>query len=127
MSKLNGRHKDFLLLNIYILTQHGKYHEAFTLVSSMRVLGESSKDTLLAYTVLLFLLERYELALEGLRELDAVDPLEQFGKYVQSDEQTMRRYIKARCLYSLHDEEVAKDAIDIYLGNRRQQLNLAQN
>lgn len=125
--KITNRQKEFLFLNIYILTQHSRFQEAFALVNSMRVLGEECRETLLANTILLFLLEHYEQALDGLRELDAVDPLEQFGSYVLTGEQSMRRYIRARCLYMLHDEDVAKDAIDIYLGKRRAQIKLSRD
>ncbi|AEV38210.1 hypothetical protein PSE_3706 [Pseudovibrio sp. FO-BEG1] len=123
MAALNSRQRDFLLLSVYIMTQNCKYAEALTMVQGMMVMEDDSKEVLLARTILLFLLNRFDLALESLRELDLLDPLEQFGKYTRSDEQSMRHYIRARCLYTLHDADKAKDAIDIYLGNRRQKLS----
>ncbi|QUS54374.1 hypothetical protein [Pseudovibrio brasiliensis] len=123
MAALNSRQRDFLLLSVYIMTQNCKYAEALTMVQGMMVMEDDSKEVLLARTILLFLLNRFDLALESLRELDLLDPLEQFGNYTRSDEQSMRHYIRARCLYTLHDADKAKDAIDIYLGNRRQKLS----
>lgn len=123
MTDVTPRRRDFLLLSVYIMAQNCKYNEALTMVQGMLILGECSKETLLARTTLLFLLNRFDLALESLRELDALDPLEQFGNYVRTDEQSMRHYIRARCLYTLHDADKAKDAIDIYLGNRRERLS----
>ncbi|WP_068310238.1 hypothetical protein [Polycladidibacter hongkongensis] len=119
---VSKRQLDFLLLNIYIWTQHRKYDEALTLVEGLRALEVASKDLVLAHATVLFLQENYEAALSHLQELDSIDPQERFGDYVRSNEQTMRHFMRARCLYSLQDEEHARRAIDIYLGSRRAKL-----
>ncbi len=126
MSSLKNIQRDFLLLSIYIMAQSSRYKEACVLAESMLALGERSKEVILAYTTLVFLQENFAEALESLRELDALDPLEQFGHYVRTQEHSMRNYMKARCLYSLHDSDKARDAIDIYLGERTMRLTASK-
>ncbi len=112
---LTVRERDFLLLNIYVLAQHGYIQKAGTLAEALFMLGDGSVEVLLARAVLRFFAGEWASTLAVLDELDRVDPIERFGSYTMNDRQRMRRYLKARCLHELGETTRAKDAVDSYL------------
>ncbi len=112
---LDSRQRDFLLLNIFVLAQHGYIERAHTLAEAMYVAGEKSPDVLSARAVLRFFKGEWAAALACLDELDLADPIERFGSYRLTEVQRLRRYIKARCLYELRDQAPGRDAIESYL------------
>jgi hypothetical protein len=114
-SELDSRQRDFLLLNIFVLVQHGYVGRAAVLAEAMHLLGDDSIEVLLARAVLRFSGREWAAALECLEELDRVDPIERFGSYRLTDRQRMRRYLKTRCLWELKDGSRAKDAMEAYL------------
>jgi hypothetical protein len=109
------RQRDFLLLTIFVLSQHGYMDRAGTLAEALYILGDDSAEVTLARVILRFFAREWMPALTGLDELDRIDPIERFGRYTLTDRQRMRRYIKARCLYELRQTARARDAIESYL------------
>jgi hypothetical protein len=109
------RQRDFLLLTIFVLSQHGYMDRAGSLAEALYVLGDDSAEVMLARVILRFFAREWMPALTGLDELDRIDPIERFGRYTLTDRQRMRRYIKARCLYELRQTARARDAIESYL------------
>jgi hypothetical protein len=114
-SSFSTQQRDFLLLNIFVLTQHGYIERASLLAEALYLLGNGSPEAVLARTVLRFFSGDWSAALACLEELDRIDPIERFGPYTMNDRQRMRRYLKARCLFELHQHVPARDAVESYL------------
>jgi hypothetical protein len=114
-SPVDDRKRDFLLLNVFVLAQHGYIDRAATLVEALHELGDASPEVLLARSIMRFFRADWAGALVCLDDLDRIDPLERFGRYKLDDRQRMRRYIKARCLYELGEKARARDAVEGYL------------
>lgn len=112
---LSTRQRDFLLLNIFVLVQHGYHARARVLAETMHLLGDDSTEVFLARAVLRFLAAEWGDALAILDELDRIDPVERFGAYRLTGRQRMRRYLKTRCLYELNERGRVKDALEAYL------------
>ena len=112
---LTSRQRDFLLLNIFVLSQHGYLDRAAIMAEALYTTGDTSSEVMLARSVLRYLRGDWLSALTCLEELDRLDPIERFGSYKLSERQRMRRFLKARCLYELEQPGRAKDAIDVYL------------
>ncbi len=113
--ELTVRERDFLLLNIYVLAQQGYIQKAGLLAEALYSIGDGSVEVLTARAVLRFFANEWAAALAVLDELDRVDPIERFGRYMMNDRQRMRRYLKARCLHELGETVRAKDAVESYL------------
>jgi hypothetical protein len=114
-AELPPQQRDFLLLNIFVLAQHGYVERAGVLADALHVLGDNSSEVTLARAVLRFFAQNWASALSCLDELDRIDPIEKFGAYVMSDTQRMRRYLKARCFYELKEYARARDVVESYL------------
>lgn len=114
-TEIDDRTRDFLLLNIYVLSQHGYIEQAATLAEALFELGDGSAEVVLARAVLAFFRKDWRAALIALDELDRIDPIERFGQYRLNDRQRMRRYLKARCLHETGERTRARDAVDSYL------------
>jgi hypothetical protein len=112
---LPTRQRDFLLLSIFVLAQHGYVERAGVLADALHVLGDNSSEVVLARAVLRFFAQDWSAALACLDELDRIAPIEKFGSYVMSDAQRMRRYLKARCFYELKEFPRARDVVESYL------------
>lgn len=112
---IDDRTRDFLLLNIYVLAQHGYVEQAATLAEALFELGDGSAEVVLARAVLSFFRKDWRAALAALDELDRIDPIERFGHYRLNDRQRMRRYLKARSLHEIGERTRARDAVDSYL------------
>jgi hypothetical protein len=115
IEQLPTRQRDFLLLNIFVLAQHGYIERAGVLADALHVLGDGSSEVTLARAVLRFFEQNWSSALACLDELDRIDPIEKFGSYIMSDAQRMRRYLKARCFYELKEYPRARDVVESYL------------
>jgi outer membrane PBP1 activator LpoA protein len=115
MNALSTRQRDFLLLTIFVLTQHGYIERAAALAEALHVLGDSSSEVTLARAVLKFFSKDWTGALAHLDELDNISPIERFGSYTMDGTQRMRRYLKARCFYELRDYPRARDVVESYL------------
>src|SRR5262249_41016357 len=102
-NELSTRQRDFLLLTIFVLTQHGYIERAITLAEAMHVLGDQSNEVALARAVLRFFSQDWNATLAHLDELDQLNPIERFGTYTMDHTQRLRRYLKARCFYELKD------------------------
>jgi hypothetical protein len=113
--ELSAKHRDFLLLNIFVLVQHGYIERAAALADALYILGVNTAQAVLARAVLQFFAQEWEDALDYLEELDRIAPIEKFGTYTMSNAQRMRRYLKARCLYELKDFPRSRDVVEIYL------------
>lgn len=107
--------RDFLLLTIFVLSQHGYIDRAGLLAEALYTLGDQSPPVLLARAILRFFKQDWRPALACLEELDRVAPMERFGDYRLTDRQRMRRYLRARCLHELGEAQRARDAILGYL------------
>lgn len=114
-SRLNSKQRDFVLVNIFVLAQHGYIERAATLAEAMYLAGEISPEVLLARAVLRFFNCEWQATLAILDDLDRLAPIERFGDYRLNDRQRMRRYLKARCLHELKDKLRARDALEVYL------------
>lgn len=114
-SRLSTLQRDFLLLTIFVLAQHGYSARAAALAEALHVLGDQSSEVTLARAVLRFFAQDWSGALACLDELDRMSPIERFGAYTMNDTQRMRRYLKARCFYELKDLDRARDVVDSYL------------
>jgi hypothetical protein len=114
------KQRDFLLLNIFVLAQHGYVDRAGVLAEALYLVGDASAEVQLARAVLRFFAGEWAATLACLDELDRLDPIERFGNYTLTDRQRMRRYLKARCLYELDDKIRARDAVDVYLRHGRE-------
>lgn len=113
--RLRRRERDFLLLNIFVLLQHGYAERASVLADAMHFAGEDDTEVHLARAVLRFARRQWASALESLDHLDRIDPIERFGAYRLDDRQRMRRYLKTRCFYELGESTRMRDALDSYL------------
>jgi hypothetical protein len=122
-ASIEGDERDFILLTVYVLAQHGYVERATELIEGLHAAGDNSRHVLLARAVLRFFARDFKAALNCLEELDKVDPVERFGHYRLNDRQRMRRYIKARCLFELRETPRVKDAVESYLrhGSAEQQ------
>ncbi len=114
-SVLSNKQRDFMLLYIFVLAQHGYVERAGVLAEAMAVLGDTSAEVVLARAVLDFFLQNFSAVLVHLEELDRIDPIERFGSYTFSHAQRMRRYLKARCFHKLQQPVRARDVVDSYL------------
>lgn len=114
-SQLSRQQRDFMLLNIFVLAQHGYIQRAGVLVEALLILGDQSADVVLGRAVMQFFSQNWTAALKSLDEVDRLAPIERFGTYIMTDKQRMRRYMKARCLYELNDRSRARDVVDSYL------------
>jgi hypothetical protein len=114
-TSLTTKQRDFLLLSIFVLTQHGYTQRASTLAEALYALGDATPEAILARTVLRFFRGEWAAALTCLEELDRIDPIERFGPYTMSDRQRMRRYLKARCLFEMNQRVPARAAVESYL------------
>jgi hypothetical protein len=113
--RLGRRERDFLLLNIFVLLQHGYAERASVLADAMHFAGENDTEVHLARAVLRFARRQWEAALESLDHLDRIDPIERFGAYRLDERQRMRRYLKTRCFFELGESTRMRDALDSYL------------
>lgn len=114
-----ARQRDFLLLTIFVLAQQGYIDRAGLLAEALHAMGQTGADVQLARSVLRFLAGEWAAALTCLEELDRIEPIERFGAYQLTERQRMRRYLAARCLFELGENERARDVLDIYLRNPR--------
>lgn len=114
-SQLRRKEREFLLLNVFVLLQHGYVDKAGVLAEALYAIGDRSVEVLFARTVLRFLKQDWSSVLVCLDELDRIDPVERFGNYRLTERQRMRRYMKARSLYELKAKVGARDAIETYL------------
>jgi hypothetical protein len=121
-----ARQRDFLLLNIFVLAQHGYIERAGVLADALHVLGDNSSEVALARAVLRFFAQDWTAALACLDDLDRIDPIEKFGSYVMSDGQRMRRYLKARCFYELKEFPRARDVVESYLRHGVETVDAAE-
>ena len=110
-----SKQRDFVLLNVFVLAQHGYIERAATLAEALYLCGEISPEVLLARAVLRFFHCDWQLTLNILDDLDRLAPIERFGDYQLNDRQRMRRYLKARCLHELKDKVRSRDALEVYL------------
>ncbi|WAJ30509.1 hypothetical protein [Antarcticirhabdus aurantiaca] len=114
-SPLDRRSRDFLLLNIFVYLRHGYVTKASILAEALNRLGDDTAEVHLARAVLRYAAGAHAEALEALRELDRVDPLERFGDYRLTERQRMRRYLKLRCLHEIGETGRVRDALDSYM------------
>jgi len=109
------RQRDFLLLTVFVLAQHGYVERAGVLLEALHLLSPANSDIHFGRSVLRFFRRDYGAALACLEELDRFDPIERFGRYRLTDRQRMRRFLKARCLYELREGARAREAVEVYL------------
>lgn len=92
---LSVRQRDYLLLTIFVLAQHGYFERALALVEGLAALGEDGERIRLARAVLQFLSEDYAGALAALEQM--VPAGRGASRSPPSEESRMVRYITARC------------------------------
>lgn len=114
-SELSPEQRDFMLLNIFVLAQHGYIERAGTLAEALYVLGDNSAEVVLARAVLHFFSQNWGSALACLEELDQIAPIEKFGLYRMNSKQRMRRYLKARCFHEMREHQRARDVVESYI------------
>lgn len=107
--------RDYLLLTIFVLVQHGYYKRAAILAESLALQGDKGIDLVFARMVVRFFSRDWSGALALAEELERRDPVERFGSFELNDRQKMRRYVRLRCLHELGETAHVRDAIEIYL------------
>lgn len=107
--------RDFLLVNIYVLLQHGYAARAATLAEAMRLYGDDGVEVHLAQAVLHFTAGDWRAALASLEAVDRIVPIERFGAYRLTARQRLRRYLRIRCLHEAGDAAGMRQALDAYL------------
>ena len=101
------RQYDYLLLTIFVLSQHGHYERAGILVEGMIALGDTTREVILARAVLEFFKEHYAACLDCLDQIDALDSQAKFKETKET--KRMRAYLRARCHFQSGDEEAARN------------------
>jgi hypothetical protein len=114
-AELSAEQRDFMLLNIFVLAQHGYIERAGTLAEALYVLGDNSAEVVLARAVLHFFSQNWSSSLACLEELDGIAPIEKFGIYRMNSKQRMRRYLKARCFHEMSEHFRARDVVQSYI------------
>lgn len=109
------RQRDFLLVNIYVLLQHGYATRAGALAEAMRLYGDDGVEVHLAQAVLHFTGGDWRSTLSSLEIVDRIDPVERFGAYRLTARQRLRRYLRIRCLHETGDAAGMRQALDAYL------------
>ncbi|MEO1774715.1 MAG: hypothetical protein AAFS07_07170 [Pseudomonadota bacterium] len=109
------RHRDFLLLTIYVYTRQERLDRASALAEALLVIDGPTKTTLFTVAVIDFLRGRVRRCRERLVALDRIDPLESFGDVVPTKRERMRSYLRARCARQLDMPEEAERALARYL------------
>lgn len=107
--------RDYLMLTIFVLVQHGYYTRAGTLADALALTGDRGTDLAFSRMVIRFLQRDWPGALQLAEDLERRDPVERFGEFQMSDRQRMRRYVRLRCLHELGETAHVRDAIAIYL------------
>ena len=103
---LQSRQRDYLLMTVYMLAEHGDYTRAKQIIDGMLALGERSEMILTSQAVLEFFCGNYAMALRCLDDLDRTTGGQ---KTPAKDEIRMRQYLRARCYYSSGREAEAQD------------------
>jgi hypothetical protein len=111
--------REFILLVAFVYAQHGQIERAGILLECLYGLGEYTSEVMIGRTVLRFFKRDWAGVLGCLEELDRMDPLERFGDYRLTERQRMRRYLKARSLFELHERTRARDAVEVYMRRGR--------
>jgi hypothetical protein len=109
--------RDYAFLDIYIRVQHGRYDEALDLVEAMLILEGEHPDLMLARAVVLSLMSAHERALDTIRVMDRLFPVEIVTGSTQQERVRVRSYIKARAIFALTGalDEDGRAALDFYL------------
>jgi hypothetical protein len=103
---LSRRERDYLLVTIFVFAQHGAFDRAKTLVDAMLATGDETPEVLLAEAILSFFCEDFDLTLNCLDKLDAMD--ETLFAIAHSDTARMRTFLRARCHFAQGREADAK-------------------
>lgn len=107
--------RDYLLLTVFVLVQHGYYARAAAIADALALAGDGGADLAFARMVIRFLSRDWSGALHLAEDLERRDPVERFGAFQLNDRQRMRRYVRLRCLHELGETDHVRDAIAIYL------------
>lgn len=103
---LQPRQRDYLLMTVFVFTQHGDYVRAKQIIDGMLAIGERSQKLLISQAVLEFFCGNYALALLC---LDDLDRMEDAKKSPDPESKRMRQYLRARCHYSSGRQAEAQD------------------
>ena len=110
------RHRDFLLLTIFVLANQHKFDEAAELAEGLMGFAENDKEAIFAAAVLDFARGHLMRCRERLKVLDEIAPISTKAKkgfVVQRNR--ARLYLRARCAYDLNLTDEADAAIAQYL------------
>jgi hypothetical protein len=109
--------QDYAFLDIYIRVQHARYDEALILVEAMLIIEGEHPDLMLARAIVLSLMSSHERALDAIRVLDRLSPVEIVTGRAQQERLRVRSYIKARAIFAITGEldEDGRAALDFYL------------
>lgn len=109
------RHRDFLLLTIFVLANQYKFDEAADLAEGLMSFAEDDKDALFAGAVLDFARGHLMRCRERLNTLDELAPIIPAPKGFAAQRNRARLYLRARCAYDLNLTDEADAAIAQYL------------
>ena len=101
------RQRDYLLLTIFLLSQHRQFKRARALVEGMAALDDMENDVILARGVLGFYEEEYALTIKCLDEVEARPPETSIDLKKHTEYQPMRDYLRARSHYLMGQETEA--------------------
>lgn len=104
---LTSPQRDYLLLTVFVLGQHGHFDRAKALVDGLIELGDVADDVLLAQGVLAFFNNDFHQTIACLDELDTRADSIGTVKPKTNEAERMRRYLRARCFFQTGREEEA--------------------
>ncbi|WP_163850663.1 hypothetical protein [Pseudooceanicola aestuarii] len=123
LPRLSRRERDYILLDIYVRMQHGRYEEARRLIDGLLALDQETPDILLARAIVQAMLGEDEAVLDTIRHLERIDPAEIVSGRAPGEKVRVRSFLKARAKFALTGalDEDARAALDFYMrqGGRR--------
>lgn len=115
--KLTRQELDYLLLDVYVRTQHLRYGEALTLLNALVEMGEESPHVLLSKAVVESLMGDHQRALSTIQRLEQIEPAEIISGKGVLEKVRIRSFLKARAKFALLGKLDAdsRAALDFFL------------
>lgn len=104
---LEDRQRDYLLLTVFVLGQHGHFDRAKALVDGLVALDDQGDDLLLAQAVLAFFADDFHKTITCLDTLDERTAALASPSKKETEAKRMRRYLRARCYFQTGKQEEA--------------------
>ena len=114
---LTARERSYMMLAIFVRTQHLQFTAAERLADAMLALGDDGPDLRFARAVILFRQGRHAEVLAELRELDRIDPADGTAAAKSGERSRFRSYMRAKSCYALTGalDDEGRASLDFYL------------